>query len=48
VLWMIGRQSGNYQLINIKAPADCFVPRLVTENALVFADSQWVTFHLGE
>jgi hypothetical protein len=28
-----GRQSGNYWLINIKMPADCFVPRLVTENA---------------
>jgi hypothetical protein len=34
------RQSGNYQLINIKVPADCFVPRLVTENAaLVIYDS---------
>jgi hypothetical protein len=34
--------------INIKVPADCFVPRLVTENAVVFNDFQWVTFHLDE
>ena len=27
------RQSGNYQLINIKMPADRFVPRLVMKNA---------------
>jgi hypothetical protein len=32
------------QLMNIKMPADCFVPRLVTENALVFADFGWVSF----
>jgi hypothetical protein len=33
-LLLVCRQAGNYQLINIKVPADCFVPRLVTENAL--------------
>jgi hypothetical protein len=38
------RLPGNYKLMNIKMPADCFVPRLVTENAVVFADFGWVSF----
>jgi len=30
--------------MNINMPADCLVPRLVTENAVVFTDVQWGTF----
>jgi hypothetical protein len=38
-LWEDGRQSGNYQLINIKMPAGCFVPRLVMENAPAYRET---------
>jgi hypothetical protein len=36
--WLCFRRSGNYWLINVKLLSDCFVPRLVTQNAVAACD----------